>query len=1166
MPQVARRTVDDLGVRNVATSAPAPFDGPTRLAAGRGPTIAALSPLAGGFYFGGVLGGIASSLIPVDGRMIAIQTLNAGHLNGDLVESLPFDSKLAWGHIQGLIVVVNAVPKDYLIAARSAGKHIVMVSHEVAEIPCASVGPDNLGMRDAVLHLLDHGHRRIAFVGCFAQSDIRERYAAFVAALAERGLTPDPALVLNALNNDEFAGRAVARQLLDAGMPSTAIVAATDLNAIGICEGLTAGGLTLPRDQAIVGFDDAVAAAHVTPQLTTVRQDFAAVGRTAGELLLAAIRGEDVPTGRRDVATSLVVRESCGCSGWRPSITVAARDDRQSPAARFAATLSTALARTTMFAGASSSPGQPALVELAVARVEQLIAAAIVGEELPAIGDVRQSLADIYHLAPTPEVAAAIVDGVRMVASAAHPGDEAASHRVDDAVVGAIWALAQAQGTAAYDKDTYLLDMLAKQYDIGMEVLRGSDSAASDLGWIGHTRAREGVLGTWVSGPGSPLRLASHYSRQGRALSIGTSYDLQDFPPAELFDETPELDELLFAVPVKNSTSDWGWLVTVGHIESIALTGRETLNQWAALLTVALDEAASAARLKALEREWHAILENTPDAIARYDAQLRYEYLNAAASTALGAAVGEIVGHTDAELGRDPGVTSVWEAGLRQVLTSGAPTQIEFSEGEDDGLRWFQARMVPQLDSDGMIVGVLASSRDLTAVKKAEIALAHQAVHDSLTGLANRVLFMDRLTHSLQRLEREPNRFAVLFIDLDSFKETNDTMGHEVGDDLLVEVAHRLRAASRRVDTVARLGGDEFVILCDKLAQEEDVRLIGDRVVRSLSQPFVSHGHQIEVSASIGIVVARDAFSDAATLLRNADAAMYQAKERGGNRFQLFDPDLDGRASARHSLEADLRHAIVRNELRLNYQPLFALEGGHINGVEALLRWQHPARGLLMPGAFISIAEQRGLIVPIGEWVLDEACRQLAAWSHDLGLTDITMAVNVSGRQLSSPGFVKTVADIVARHDIDTRRLTLEITETTLIEEGANLRETLEALVSLGLHLALDDFGTGYSALAHLRDFPVDILKIDRSFVEQLGEGGRAHQIVGALTAMAHFLNMTVVGEGIETPQQWQQLRDLQCDDGQGYLVSKAIPPDQLVALLNEINGSGLAGPTSVSA
>jgi EAL domain-containing protein (putative c-di-GMP-specific phosphodiesterase class I) len=330
------------------------------------------------------------------------------------------------------------------------------------------------------------------------------------------------------------------------------------------------------------------------------------------------------------------------------------------------------------------------------------------------------------------------------------------------------------------------------------------------------------------------------------------------------------------------------------------------------------------------------------------------------------------------------------------------------------------------------------------------------------------------------------------------------------------------------------------------------VRVIADRVVRALAVPFVDNGTEFNITASVGVVMTSDPYAGGEDLLRDADAAMYQAKERGRNQYQFLDASLRERATAKFAIETELIRAIEREQFRLEYQPVFALSDQHIVGFEALIRWDHPERGTVPPAEFINVAENRGLIVAIGTWALNEACRQLVEWTSVRTSTGspLTMAVNVSGRQLRAIDFVDEVTSALDRHDLAPGQLCLEITETALIEETADARDALEELASLGVHIALDDFGTGYSSLAHLRQFPVDILKIDRSFVDRLETSDRERQIVAAVTSMAHVLGMTVVGEGIETLGQLRELTDLGCDDGQGFLLARPMRPEAVALLL----------------
>jgi diguanylate cyclase (GGDEF)-like protein len=450
----------------------------------------------------------------------------------------------------------------------------------------------------------------------------------------------------------------------------------------------------------------------------------------------------------------------------------------------------------------------------------------------------------------------------------------------------------------------------------------------------------------------------------------------------------------------------------------------------------------------------------------------------------------------------------------------------------------------------GQIIGTFGISRDVTAQVKAENALARQVLHDPVTGLANRAALMDRLSRALASLEREPGRLAVLYVDLDHFKAINDSFGHDAGDQVLAEVGRRLSLLSRNADTVARLGGDEFVVLGGALRDDDDVGLIGDRIVRGIRAPYIEEGRDLSITCSVGIVVTRDPFTEPEQLIRDADGAMYEVKETGRNRYLVCDP-AQRHPTGASLLQAELSRAIDSKELFLLYQPLFSLEDRSLMGVEALVRWRHPERGIVLPDDFIPFAEQHGLIGRIDSFVLNEACRQLAEWtSRDGWPSAFTMAVNVSGAELSDHGFAEHVAEVIRRHGIAPAQLCLEMTETALIGEWGDIQETLSALPKLGVRLALDDFGTGYSSLAHLQRLRVDILKIDRSFVAQLGHSPRDRDIVAAVMAMSRSLGTTVIGEGIETNQQLDTLAGLDCDQGQGFLFARPLLPEELVALV----------------
>jgi diguanylate cyclase len=430
----------------------------------------------------------------------------------------------------------------------------------------------------------------------------------------------------------------------------------------------------------------------------------------------------------------------------------------------------------------------------------------------------------------------------------------------------------------------------------------------------------------------------------------------------------------------------------------------------------------------------------------------------------------------------------------------------------------------------------------------------NQLLRDPLTSLPSRLLFLNRLSAALERLHRRPGRYvAVLFLDLDRFKVINDSLGHPAGDQLILAVAERLRYSLRRQETIARFGGDEFAVLCEDLADEQDAVAVAERLLKSFSLPFhLPHGDAVS-SASIGIATSVEPDQDGEDLIRDADAAMYRAKQAGGGRLMLFDDVTRQRALDRLHTENALREALAREEFRVHFQPEVSVETGKIIGVEALVRWEHPDRGLVGPADFIALAEETGLIVPIGRWVLMEACRHARRWQEARPDEErLTVRVNVSARQLAEKRIVTAVAEAIEETGVDPAGLCLEVTESVLIEDPESSAETLAELKEFGVQIAVDDFGTGYSSLEHLRRFPIDSVKIDRSFVRGLPHSSEDVAIVGAVIELGHALNLSVVAEGVETSDQLGNLQSAGCDSAQGFLFSRPEHPDVIDGLVVE--------------
>jgi diguanylate cyclase (GGDEF)-like protein/PAS domain S-box-containing protein len=559
----------------------------------------------------------------------------------------------------------------------------------------------------------------------------------------------------------------------------------------------------------------------------------------------------------------------------------------------------------------------------------------------------------------------------------------------------------------------------------------------------------------------------------------------------------------------------------------------------------------------ASEERHRRIVETTREGVVVFDGTGRITFANARMAALLGYEVADLVGSPVTRF------TASDVSGVRPWVEGAGSHDIELVRRDGSSLWVMVSATLLEID-DGS--GVLAMVSDITDRKRAEEELAHQALHDHLTGLPNRALLLDRLQHALGRSQRTGGTVAVLFLDLDRFKLVNDGLGHDVGDELLLAVASRLRKGTRLADTVARFGGDEFVLVFEDVPDEGAVTAISESVLDALSAPVEIDGRSFHVSASVGVALGTGATVSPEELIRDADAAMYRAKERARGSYEIFNEETRRRSLLRLSVEHGLRTALADGRLRVHYQPLVTVSGGEIVGAEALVRWEDPERGLMLPDHFIPVAEDSGLIVPIGAWVLAEACRQARAWRDDLGPdAPFELSVNLSARQLFHAELVDTVAWALADAGVDAGDVSvcLEVTESVVMEQPETSATVLRALKELGVRVGLDDFGTGYSSLAYLRQFPFDLLKIDRAFVAGVTSGQEDRAIVRTIVELARALGLTVVAEGVETPEQLAVLRELGCQLAQGYLFARPAPAEALTAMLRPGRGPSAAVPVT---
>jgi diguanylate cyclase (GGDEF)-like protein/PAS domain S-box-containing protein len=551
------------------------------------------------------------------------------------------------------------------------------------------------------------------------------------------------------------------------------------------------------------------------------------------------------------------------------------------------------------------------------------------------------------------------------------------------------------------------------------------------------------------------------------------------------------------------------------------------------------------------ERWYHSLVQYSSDIVAVLEDDGTLRYISPSVERVLGHRPEELIGKSAFDYVHPENIEFVSSSFAKALKISGVRPPMEFRVRAGDG-SWRHVEVIcNNLFSDSNVQGMIVNARDVTERKRAEEQLRYQALHDLLTDLPNRRLFVDRLQQALRRTSRQPERqVAVLFMDLYNFKVLNDSVGHETGDKLLVAVAKRLRGLMRPEDTFARFGGDEYTVLIEDIEDPADAMRVADRIVEGFRKPFVLDGQEFFAAASIGIAYGSDSTTSPEEVLGNADAAMYRAKEGGALGYEVFDESMHVQALERLELENDLRRALEAQEFVVHYHPIVDLRSGEVQGVEALVRWNHPERGLLNPEEFVPVAEEIGLIVSMGDVVLEEACRWAVRWQEEHpSLSSLLMNVNLSARQLQRPDLITTVEGVLQRTGLDPTCLTLDVTETVYVKVLEGNTAALNELRQLGVKISIDDFGVGYSSLSYLKRLPADILKLDKSFVEGVGEDLEDTAIVRMIIDLARTLGIEVIAEGVNG-EAVTILKEMGCNLAQGFFFSEPLPPEEVPRLL----------------
>ena len=1116
-------------------------------------TVLAFARSTSGFYFGELLAGLTREVARRHGRVIIVQTLDPNDVADVVLRSPSFDLPVAWDEIDGAVAMSLAADRPMLQRLRDAGKPVVL-THAVEGFDAPLVLPNNRGsVHAAIEHLVAHGHRRIGFVGSTIQHDLRERYAAYLEAV-------DAGVVAQAqfFATDDYhrrGGFTVAEAVARCPDRPTALVVATDRNALGLLDGLASQGIRVPQDMAMIGLDNIEAGVFSTPTLSSVSLRFDQVGALAGRVLLDEIAGDAAgastsgrlatvhPTASlltsRPTAPVVAARGSCGCT-TDPFTSGAAPATRADTPVDVLGSQLTSLLRDTLAYELSGQVVDDDARAGALAAVEHLS-----GAVAPTTAEMQSLLTSLSLLTERPELLHRVANTI-----AEHLQRDGSPPRAElTALAMALWRL---QAAAYLHRSEGQERLLTEQFRIAADLLQASSEDPHDLSWLGSTHVRGGALALWTGDPADGLlQVVGMYDPESAMdEAVGAPVRVTSFPPSGLINlARPERREACFVVPVQTAEHHWGLLAVVGDIDTTS--SRDTYHHWAALLCSAFEEEQLERAKRESEERYALAARAAHDGLWEVDLTTCELYASSRFRELLGPTGSHLLTPVDCLERIHPDDAAAVDATIARARQEpDAAVEVEFRIRDGDGWRWVQSRGLGVPARDGHVARLVGSLSDIHPRKLLEEQLRLGALYDSVTGLPNRRLFLERLRMTiLQARRRATAGYAVIFLDLDGFKLVNDSLGHLVGDQLLKVVAERLRAELRDVDIAARFGGDEFaVLLCDPMADE--VLAIARRIQERIAASVMLAGHEVSITASVGIATSSTGYADAEEVLRDSDIAMYEAKAAQRGSASVFDPQMHARASGRLRARAEVRAALAEQQFQVHYQPIVDLDGSGLGHFEALIRWRHPERGLLLPGAFLPTMEDTSTIVALGRWILDEVCRQVAQW-NDEGLT-AAVSVNLSHQEFWSRDLVLEVGAALARHAIPPEQLVLEITESVIMTDAAPALAVMADLHALGVLLHIDDFGTGQSSLHALRSFPVDALKIDGSFIRELGVEDQTTELVRIIIEIGRVLGLSVVAECVETPEQAERLREMGCGQAQGWLYARALPGDEAGALLGQ--------------